>query len=115
MDHRLNPDADGVTQARALLSAAAKGVERLETTASHAFCRLSALKGLLTRLEDLSESREPDAAEAAALYAATVCRETKALLHFIDSHSNGLPTPPFRPPHRRMPRAAPDGTAMGMR
>ena len=91
MDDRLNPDADGVAQARALLTAAAERVKQLESTASHAFCRFVALTGMLSRLETLAGSCEPDAADAAALDAATVCRETKVLLLYIDSHGTWAP------------------------
>jgi hypothetical protein len=80
MDQRANPEADHIAQARALLETAAKGVERLESAATLAFCRLAALKGLQARLEELAGSGLPDAAEAAAIDAATVCREAKALI-----------------------------------
>jgi hypothetical protein len=80
MDQRANPEMDRVAQARALLDAAAKGVERLESAATLAFCRLAALKGLQARLEELAGAPGRDAAEAAAIDAATVCREAKALI-----------------------------------
>ena len=83
MDQRANPEADRVAQARALLEVAAKGVERLESAATLAFCRLAALKGLQARLEELAGSNLPDAAEAAAIDAATVCREAKALIRSV--------------------------------
>jgi hypothetical protein len=86
MDHRCNAEADRVVQARALLAAAAKGVKQLEGTANQAFCRLAALMGMLARLEELTGSSQPDAAEAAALDAATVCREAKALLRVLNAH-----------------------------
>jgi hypothetical protein len=83
MHYRRNPGPDGVAQARALLAVAAEGVEQLETAASQAFFRLAALTGLLARYEKLAESHEPEAAEAAALDAATVCREAEVLLHYV--------------------------------
>jgi hypothetical protein len=83
MDQRGYPEPDRIAQARALLKTAAKGVERLETAATLAFCQLAALKGLQTRLEELAGSNLPDAAEAAALDAATVCREAKALIRSV--------------------------------
>jgi hypothetical protein len=86
MNYRDNPDAACVARARALLAAAAKGVEQLENAAHQAFCRLAALAGMLTRLEELAESPGPEAGEAAALDAATVCREAKALLRYMNSN-----------------------------
>jgi hypothetical protein len=85
MDHQNNTDAACVARARTLLAAAAMGVERLESAANQAFCRLAALKGLLARLEGLRGSCEPEAGEAAALAAATVCREAKVLLRYVSS------------------------------
>jgi hypothetical protein len=85
MDQQNNPDAACVARARALLAAAAMGVERLESAANHAFCRLAALTGVLARLEGLGGSCEPEAGEAAALDAATVCREAKVLLRYVSS------------------------------
>jgi hypothetical protein len=87
MDHRANGEADRVVQARALLEAAAKGVERLDSAATLALCRLAALKGLHARLEELAAAPGPDAAEAVAIDAVTVCREAKALIRSV--HSGG--------------------------
>jgi hypothetical protein len=86
-------ESDRVAQARRLLAAAAEGVKQLEDAAGDAFCRFFALTGLMARLEELAVSAEPDAAEAAALDADTVCRETKVLLRYIDAH--GKPTAVF--------------------
>jgi hypothetical protein len=86
MDYRRNRETDCVAQARTLLAAAARGVNQLEGAANQAFCRLAALRGILTRLEALTRSGEPDAAAAAALDAATVCREAKALLRALGAH-----------------------------
>jgi hypothetical protein len=83
MDYRRNRETDCVAQARLLLAAAARGVNQLEAAANHAFCRLAALRGMLARLEKLAGSGEPYAAEAAALDAATVCREARALLRTL--------------------------------
>ena len=85
MDDRYNPDADCVARARNLIARAAKGVEQLENVSGHAFCRLTALAGMLTRLEELAMSSDPEAIEAALLDAATVCREAEVLLRYIDS------------------------------
>ena len=85
MDHQNNPDAACVARARRLLAAAAIGVERLESAANLAFFRLAALTETLARLEGLGGSGEPEAGEAAALDAATVCREAKVLLRYISS------------------------------
>ena len=85
MNARHAPEADGVTQARNLLAEAAQGVDRLEIEARQAFCRLTALAGMLARLEKLAVSHEPEADEAVALYAATVCREAEVLLRYIQS------------------------------
>jgi hypothetical protein len=86
MDDQHNSDADCVARARTLIATAAKGVEQMEDMAGQAFCRLAALTGMLARLEDLAGSRDPEAAEAARLDAATVCREAWVLLHYLDSH-----------------------------
>jgi hypothetical protein len=85
MDHQNNPHTACVARARALLAAAALGVERLESAANLAFFRLAALTGMLARLERLGGSREAEAGAAAALDAATVCREAKVLLRYVSS------------------------------
>jgi hypothetical protein len=89
MDDRHNPDADCVARARSLIAQAAKGVEQLENVSGHAFCRLTALAGMLTRLEELARSSDPDAIDAALLDAATVCREAEVLLRYTDSLQMG--------------------------
>jgi hypothetical protein len=92
MNSQHAPEANGVTQARNLLAVAAQEVDRLEIEASQAFCRLTALAGMLARLERLAVSHEPEVDEAVALYAATVCRETEVLLRYIQSTlPNGAP------------------------
>lgn len=78
-------DADCVTDARNLIARAAKGVEQLENVAGLAFCRLTALGGMMVRLEEMARSCDPDAADAALLYAATVCREAEVLLRYLES------------------------------
>jgi hypothetical protein len=89
MDDRHNPDAECVAQARNLIARAAKGVEQLENVAGLAFCRLTALGGMLARLEELARSHDPEAGDAAILYAATVCREAEILLRYLDSRQWG--------------------------
>ena len=85
MDYQNNPDAACVARARALLAAAARGVSRLESEANLAFFRVAALAEMLARLEVLDGSGESEAGEPAALAAATVCREAKALLRYVGS------------------------------
>jgi hypothetical protein len=85
MDHQNNLDGACVARARTLLAAAAVGVERLEGAANQAFCRLAALTGVLARLEGLGVSREPEAGAAAALDAATLCREAAVLLRYVST------------------------------
>ena len=84
MNNRHKSDADCVAQARNLIARAAKGVDHLENVAGLAFCRLTALGGMLARLEELATSRDPDAGDAAMLYAAAVCREAEVLLRYLD-------------------------------
>lgn len=83
MDHRRKPDNDRAAHARALLAAAANAVNQLEGAAGEAVCRLAALAGMLARIEKLVGSDEPYAAEAAALDAAMLCREARALLRSL--------------------------------
>jgi hypothetical protein len=83
-----NPDADCVAQARTLIARAAKGVEQMEDAAGQAFCRLAALVGMLARLEEPAGSCHPEAVDAAGLDAATLCREAKVLLRYLDSHAS---------------------------
>jgi hypothetical protein len=85
MDHQNKSDAACVARARELFAAAAIALQQLECAAHLVFCRLAALTGMLARLEVLGESREPNAGDAAALGAATVCREAKVLLRYISS------------------------------
>jgi hypothetical protein len=85
MDDRHHSDANSVARARKLIALAAEGVEQLENVASQAFCRLTALAGILSRLEEFARSNEPEAVDAALLDAATVCREAEVLLRYLDS------------------------------
>jgi hypothetical protein len=78
-----NSDADCVARARSLITRAALGVEQLEKVAGQAFCRLTALMGMLARLEDLAQSCDPEDVEAALLDTATVCREAEILLRYL--------------------------------
>ena len=66
MDHQDNPNAISVARVRALLAAATKGVERLESAAHQASRGLAALTGKLAQLEGRGGSPEPEAGEAAA-------------------------------------------------
>ena len=68
MAHQSN--LDDVNMARALLAAAATGVERLESAVHLASCRLAALTGMLARLQGLCGPSGPKAGEGAALAAA---------------------------------------------
>jgi hypothetical protein len=85
MDRQKFPVAACVAQARALLAAAARKIERVETAANLAFFRVATLSEMLARVEELGGSGEPEAGEAAALDAVTVCREAKALLRHVSS------------------------------
>jgi len=85
MDDRHDRQADCMARAHTLVARAAKGVEQLEDVAGQAFFRLTALTGLLGRMEELARSHDPEAVEAAALDAATVCREAEVLLRYVDS------------------------------
>jgi hypothetical protein len=103
MDHRQNPETEGITQTRALLTATATSVNQLEVAAGRALDRLAALSGLwcpchhsagdgdqaldglvsLTgmrlRFEDLGGCRNPDAAAATPGYAAATAGYTAAV------------------------------------
>lgn len=83
MTERQKSDADCVARARSLIARAAIGVEQLENVAGQAFCRLTALMGMLARLEELARSCDPEAVEAALLDTATVCREAEILLRYL--------------------------------
>jgi hypothetical protein len=85
MDDRHDREADRMARAHTLVARAAKSVEQLEDVAGQAFFRLTALTGMLGRMEELARSHDPEAVEAAALDAATVCREAEVLLRYVDS------------------------------
>src|SRR6516162_9010537 len=102
-NQRQNPEADHIPRARALLIAAAEGVKQLRSEANLAVRRFFALTGMLARLRQLTASTEPEAAGAAALYAATLCRETMALLHFIDSRGRRMGETRVAPRVRQKP------------
>jgi hypothetical protein len=84
MDHRRNLEAEGIAQARTRLAAAARSVKRLESAAEDALFRLAALTGMLCRLEELTGSRDTEAA-AAAVDAAAVCQDAHALLYSLET------------------------------
>jgi hypothetical protein len=81
MQDRHNPEADRVP----LIAREAEGSEQLENAAGQAFCRLTALAGMLARLQELARSRDPEAVEAAVPDAMTVCRDAQNLLRYFDS------------------------------
>ena len=85
MDDRHNSDVDCVTRARHLIARVARGVEQLEDVAGLAVCRLTALGGRMTQIEEQVRSPDPDAVDAGLLSAATVCREAEILLRYLDS------------------------------
>jgi hypothetical protein len=111
MNQQHDREPDHVAQARKLLAAAKQGVEQLEIEASQAFCRLTALAGMMIQIDKLSSSDHPDAVDAVAFYAATVCRDAKILLRYINSRE----WVPLRIPaisnHRERPRAALESTS----
>jgi hypothetical protein len=114
MDDLHKPSADGVARARTLIARAARGVEQLEDVAGQAFCRLTALIGMLARLEELASSGDPNDVDAAALDAATVHREAKKLLRFLDSRQwNAAGVPANRKDPARRPALLPVAMAGG--
>lgn len=78
-------ETDGVAQARSLLAEAAQEVERLENVAGQAFCRLTALAGILPQLERQMVSHKSEAIKPVALDAATARREAQLLLRYINT------------------------------
>jgi hypothetical protein len=74
-----------VAQARNFLAVAAQEVDRLEIVASQAFCQLTALAGMLARLEKLAGAPQPESGEAAALDVDMVCREAEGLIRYLNS------------------------------
>ena len=85
MSYQHAPEADGVVQARNLLAEAAQEIERLENVASQAFCRLTALAGMLPDLERLVGSHKPESVKAVTLHTATARREAQLLLRYINT------------------------------
>ena len=85
MDDRHNTDVDYVARARNLIARSARGVEQLEDVACLSFCRLTALGGRMTEIEEQVQSPDPDEVDAGLLSAATVCREAEILLRYLDS------------------------------
>jgi hypothetical protein len=85
MGDQHNSDADSVARARSLIARVARGVEQLEDVAGLAFCRLTALGGMMAQIEEQVQSPDPDAIDAGLLSAATVCREAEILLRYLDS------------------------------
>jgi hypothetical protein len=81
MDDRHNLDADCVP----LIARAAEGAEQLENVAGQAFCQMTALAGMLARVQELARSYDPEPVEAAAPDALTLCRDAEILLRYFDS------------------------------
>ena len=81
MDDRHNLDVDCVP----LIARAAEGAEQLENVAGQAFCQLTALAGMLARVQELARSHDPEAVEAAAPDDLTLCCEAEILLRYFDS------------------------------
>ena len=81
MAERHKPDADCVP----LIAREAEGAEQLENAASQAFCRLTALAGMLTRLQELARARDAKAVEAVVPDAKAACRDAEILLRYFDS------------------------------
>jgi hypothetical protein len=89
MDDPHNPGTD----CEPLVTRATERAEQLEYVAGQAFCRLTALAGMLTRLKELARSRDPEAAEAMPPDPATVGRDAEILLRYFDLppwHSVGV-------------------------
>jgi len=84
MDDQQNPD---VAPARTLIARPANGVEQMEDAPGQTFGRLAALVEMLARLEEPAGPCDTKAVEAAGLEAATLCREAKVLLRYLDSHA----------------------------
>ncbi|HEY7159498.1 MAG TPA: hypothetical protein VH575_36465 [Gemmataceae bacterium] len=85
MDDRHNSDVDCVARARNLIARAARGIEQLEDVAGLTFCRLTALRGRMTQIEEQVLSPDADDVDAGLLSAATVSREAEILLRYLDS------------------------------
>jgi hypothetical protein len=109
MDHRRNPETAVIAKARALLAAAVRSVNQLESAAEQAFdclaaltgqwcpChhsasdpeqglhRLAALTGMLSQFEEPAGLHDPLAADVAAMFAPAVCQDAQALLRVLDA------------------------------
>jgi len=81
MDGRHDLHADCVPT----VASATVGAEQREHAAGQAFCRLTALAGMLARLQELARSRDPEAVEAAVPDATAVGRDAEILLRYFDS------------------------------
>ena len=81
MDDRHNLDADCVP----LIARAAEGAEQLENVAGQAFCQLTALAGMLARVQELARSHDPEAVEAAAPDPTAMGRDAETLPRYFDS------------------------------
>jgi hypothetical protein len=93
MHKRHNPAAASVSRARTLVTRAAFGVRQLEKMSGLALCQLTAITGMLARLEELAQSYHPDS-EAVLLDAATVCREAEILLRYLLDATKWEPVQP---------------------
>ena len=109
MQDRHNPEADRVP----LIARESEGAEQLENAAGQAFCRLTALAGMLARLKELARSRDPEAAEVVPPDPATVGRDAEILLRYFDSRPWGSVGVAANGTKRERPRASLHGGKEG--
>jgi hypothetical protein len=109
MDDPHNP----VTDCEPLITRATERAEQLEHVAGQAFCRLTALAGMLARLKELARSRDPEAAEVVPPDPATVGRDAEILLRYFDSRPWGSVGVAANGTKRERPRASLHGGKEG--
>jgi hypothetical protein len=81
----MNDQRELQTECVPLIPKAAERAEQLENVAGQAFCRLTALAGMLTRLQELARARDAKAVEAVVPDAKAACRDAEILLRYFDS------------------------------
>jgi hypothetical protein len=81
MKDRHKPNADRVP----LIAGSTEGAEQQERVAGQAFCRLTALTGMLARLKELARSRDPEAVEALPPDAGSASCDDDTLFRYFDS------------------------------